>query len=122
MVVLISILYCLFSEQEMLNKGYKEHLPRPTLLHHTVEDFLTIWDAQISHILPLRRYLENVLDYDMRNFYSEECTYIAMTAKTVPHRCESFLAGEGLTGGEYVAHIDNWMQNREELRPSMAQV
>lgn len=45
-------------------------LPRPTAIHHVVEDFLTDWTAPVGHILPLRRFLENCLDTDLRNFYA----------------------------------------------------
>ena len=45
-------------------------LPRPSALHHIVEDFLTDWTAPVGHILPLRRFLENCLDTDLRSFYA----------------------------------------------------
>lgn len=45
-------------------------LPRPTAIHHIVEDFLTDWTAPVGHILPLRRFLENCLDTDLRSFYA----------------------------------------------------
>ena len=45
-------------------------LPRPSALHHVVEDFLTDWTAPVGHILPLRRFLENCLDTDLRSFYA----------------------------------------------------
>lgn len=45
-------------------------LPRPQAIHHIVEDFLTEWDAPISHIQPLRRFLEHCLQTDLRAFYA----------------------------------------------------
>lgn len=54
-------------------------LPRPVAIHHIVEDFLTDWTAPVGHILPLRRFLENCLDTDLRSFYA---------GKQVPKRAE----------------------------------
>ncbi|KAL4240447.1 FAD-dependent oxidoreductase domain-containing protein 2 [Mactra antiquata] len=89
------------SEKEMLYKPKVEHLPKPSKLHHIVEDFLTSWDGPISHILPLRRYLENVLDTDMRSFFAEECMEIALTQSTLPYHCEKYyMNGEGFMGSK----------------------
>ncbi|KAK3091462.1 hypothetical protein FSP39_019980 [Pinctada imbricata] len=43
------------TEKEMNTKPSGVALPRPKLLHHIVEDFLTSWDGPLSHLLPLRR-------------------------------------------------------------------
>lgn len=54
----------------------KWSLPRPEKIHHVVEDFLTDWTAPSAHVLPLRRFLENCLQTDLRAFYSglyKEC-------------------------------------------------
>ncbi|XP_045212137.1 FAD-dependent oxidoreductase domain-containing protein 2-like isoform X2 [Mercenaria mercenaria] len=89
------------SEQQMKYKPTKEHLPRPAALHHIVEDFLTTWDGAISHILPLRRFIENVLDSDRRNFFAEDCMEMALTHTTVPHSCQEFyMNGQGFTGSD----------------------
>lgn len=45
-------------------------LPRPKAIHHMVEDFLAEWDAPISHIQPLRRFLEHCVQTDLRAFYA----------------------------------------------------
>lgn len=45
-------------------------LPRPKAIHHMVEDFLTEWDSPISHIQPLRRFLEHCVQTDLRAFYA----------------------------------------------------
>lgn len=45
-------------------------LPRPNAIHHMIEDFLAEWDAPISHIQPLRRFLEHCLQTDLRAFYA----------------------------------------------------
>ncbi|XP_041364524.1 FAD-dependent oxidoreductase domain-containing protein 2-like [Gigantopelta aegis] len=90
------------TEQMMKTRRRYEILPRPKALHHVVEDFLTNWDAPISHILPLRRFLENVLGFDMRLFFSQSCLQMAMTYSTVPLSCEHhFLNGQGLTATEH---------------------
>lgn len=45
-------------------------LPRPKAIHHMVEDFLTEWGTPISHIQPLRRFLEHCVQTDLRAFYA----------------------------------------------------
>lgn len=62
-------------------------LPRPDRLHHMVEDFLTQWTAPNSHILPLRRFIENVVQSDLRSFFASTCFKIMMTQKTAPINC-----------------------------------
>ena len=82
----------------MDNRLKDELLPRPDRVHHIVEDFLTSWDAPSSHILPLRRFLETVLDHDLRQFHAEDCLEIILTHGELPRMChEDFLAGQGLT-------------------------
>lgn len=86
------------TEFQMQRLMKEEILPRPKLMHHIVEDFLTLWDGPVSHILPLRRFLESALGQDMRNFFSESCLEMALTRVSTPVFCESYLAGQGLTG------------------------
>lgn len=45
-------------------------LPRPKAIHHSIEDFLTEWDAPVSHIQPIRRFLEHCVQTDLRAFYA----------------------------------------------------
>lgn len=58
------------TEQEMRFRPADWPLPRPAAIHHILEDFLTDWTAPVSHILPLRRFLENCLGTDLRSFYA----------------------------------------------------
>ncbi|XP_077980798.1 FAD-dependent oxidoreductase domain-containing protein 2-like isoform X2 [Glandiceps talaboti] len=74
-------------EMRKLSKIF-DTLPRPALMHHIVEDFLTLWTAPNSHILPLRRYLETVTGQDLRSFYREECFALAMTSRELPLSCQ----------------------------------
>ena len=67
------------SEASMLLKDPSEPLPRPARLHHVLEDFLTSWKAQNSHLLPLRRFLDTVLSGDLRHFDAETCLLQALT-------------------------------------------
>lgn len=76
-------------------------LPRPTAIHHIVEDFLTDWTAPIGHILPLRRFLENCLDTDLRSFYAESCFLFALTRQKLPPFCQQgYLRMQGLVSTE----------------------
>lgn len=86
------------SEKHMKAVGRKEHLPRPNMLHHIVEDFLTTWNAPLSHILPLRRFFETIFSTDLRQHYAESCMEMALTHTSLPYHCaESYMRGEGLT-------------------------
>lgn len=54
----VTLTVCLsvyLTEAEMIDSVYPDVLPTPDRLHHIVEDFLTEFDAPISHILPTRR-------------------------------------------------------------------
>ncbi|KAJ8317913.1 hypothetical protein KUTeg_003004 [Tegillarca granosa] len=87
------------TEAQMKSMTRQEILPKPKLMHHIVEDFLTIWDAPVSHILPLRRFIEKVLGHDLRHFFAENCLKMALTHSEVPLSCQQdFMQGHGLTG------------------------
>ncbi|XP_028395270.1 FAD-dependent oxidoreductase domain-containing protein 2-like [Dendronephthya gigantea] len=76
-------------------------LPKPDRIHHIVEDFLTNWMAPSSHIIPLRRFLENVSRKDLRNFFAQSCFKLAMTHSSVPLSCQDqYLKGSGLLGAQ----------------------
>ncbi|XP_042639398.1 eukaryotic translation initiation factor 3 subunit D [Orycteropus afer afer] len=89
------------TEQEVRFRPADWLLPRPTAIHHIVEDFLTDWTAPVGHILPLRRFLENCLDTDLRNFYAESCFLFALTRQKLPPFCQQgYLRMQGLVGTE----------------------
>lgn len=67
--------FLLPTEQEVRFRPAGWPLPRPTAIHHIVEDFLTDWTAPVGHILPLRRFLENCLDTDLRSFYAGNLSF-----------------------------------------------
>ena len=71
----------------MLHHWGKTPLPRPDKIHHVIEDFLTDWTAQLSHIFPLRRFLETILNRDLRHHYAEECLLLAITSTALPLHC-----------------------------------
>ncbi|NWX98934.1 FXRD2 protein, partial [Nothoprocta ornata] len=74
-------------------------LPRPDAIHHIVEDFLTDWTAPNAHVLPLRRFLENCLGTDLRNFFAESCFLFAFTRQKLPPSCQQGYARmQGLVG------------------------
>ncbi|XP_039102096.1 FAD-dependent oxidoreductase domain-containing protein 2 [Hyaena hyaena] len=89
------------TEQEVRFRPANWPLPRPTAIHHIVEDFLTDWTAPVGHILPLRRFLENCLDTDLRSFYAESCFLFALTHQKLPPFCQQgYLRTQGLVGTE----------------------
>ncbi|KAG8436422.1 hypothetical protein GDO86_007501 [Hymenochirus boettgeri] len=87
------------TEQEMKLRPENWPLPRPERLHHVVEDFLTDWTSPNSHVLPLRRFLENCLLTDLRAFYAESCFLFTLTQRKVPIFCQQgYLKNHGLVG------------------------
>ncbi|MPC99401.1 FAD-dependent oxidoreductase domain-containing protein 2 [Portunus trituberculatus] len=75
------------AEAEMMTKWGKTSLPKPARLHHMLEDFLTVWTSQQSHILPLRRFLEYITGMDLRHHYAHTCLAHALTNGRAPHLC-----------------------------------
>ena len=59
-----------FPEEDMKLRPNGWPLPRPKAIHHIVEDFLTEWESPVSHIQPLRRFLEHCVQTDLRTFYA----------------------------------------------------
>eukprot|EP00106_Octopus_bimaculoides_P006681 XP_014774123.1 PREDICTED: FAD-dependent oxidoreductase domain-containing protein 2-like [Octopus bimaculoides] len=94
------------SEKQMLNLRSKELLPTPDDIHHMVEDFLTVWDTPNSHIFPLRRFLENVFNKDLRHFFSSTCAKFLLTLTSLPLFCEQYyMKGQGLTGSDLLLEM-----------------
>uniref|UniRef100_A0A5F9CYM9 FAD-dependent oxidoreductase domain-containing protein 2 n=1 Tax=Oryctolagus cuniculus TaxID=9986 RepID=A0A5F9CYM9_RABIT len=89
------------TEQEVRFRPAQWPLPRPTAIHHIVEDFLTDWTAPVGHVLPLRRFLENCLGTDLRSFYAESCFLFALTRQKLPPFCrQGYLRKQGLASTE----------------------
>ncbi|XP_061557178.1 FAD-dependent oxidoreductase domain-containing protein 2 isoform X1 [Phycodurus eques] len=86
------------TEEEMKNRPHRWPLPRPKAIHHMVEDFLTEWDGPISHIQPLRRFLEHCVNTDLRAFYAESCFRLSLTHRMAPLFCrQGYLKQQGIT-------------------------
>ncbi|XP_017658248.1 FAD-dependent oxidoreductase domain-containing protein 2 isoform X2 [Nannospalax galili] len=89
------------TEQEVRFRAAHWPLPRPAAIHHILEDFLTDWTAPVGHILPLRRFLENCLDTDLRSFYAESCFLFIFTRQKLPPFCQhGYLHMQGLASTE----------------------
>ncbi|MEQ2164350.1 FAD-dependent oxidoreductase domain-containing protein 2, partial [Goodea atripinnis] len=76
------------TEQDMKMRPRGWPLPRPKAIHHMVEDFLTEWDGPLSHIQPLRRFLEHCVQTDLRAFSAETCFHSALTHHKPPLFCQ----------------------------------
>ncbi|XP_069823501.1 FAD-dependent oxidoreductase domain-containing protein 2 [Dendropsophus ebraccatus] len=99
------------SEQQMELRPEGWPLPRPDHIHHVVEDFLTDWTGPNSHILPLRRFLENCLQKDLRTFYADSCFIFSLTHQKLPVYCQQgYLQNQGLKGKDehrdYTNHLE----------------
>ncbi|XP_023813525.1 FAD-dependent oxidoreductase domain-containing protein 2 [Oryzias latipes] len=86
------------TEEEMSMRPHGWPLPRPRAIHHMVEDFLTEWDGPLSHIQPLRHFLEHCVQTDLRAFYAESCFRAALTHRKPPLFCQQgYLNRQGLS-------------------------
>src|SRR6218665_2845079 len=98
----------------MARRSSWENLPRPTAIHHIVEDFLTKWDAPISHIQPFRMFLENILSNDLRYFAGEECLVLSLTHSRIPFLCsKQFLEGQTLLIPETTLHAEQILNQKQ---------
>ncbi|KAF1379123.1 hypothetical protein PFLUV_G00172800 [Perca fluviatilis] len=85
------------TEEEMKLRPSGWALPRPKAIHHMVEDFLAEWDSPLSHIQPLRRFLEHCVQTDLRAFYAESCFRSALTHRKPPLFCQQgYLKRQGV--------------------------
>jgi hypothetical protein len=75
--------------------GTGGYLPRPARVHHVLEDFLTQWTAPVTHVLPLRRFLESCVDADLREFSNEECFVAELTTREGPLGCHGYRSKDG---------------------------
>lgn len=94
------------TEEEMKLRPHGWPLPRPKAIHHMVEDFLTEWDAPMSHIQPLRRFLEHCVQTDLRAFYAESCFRLSLTHRKPPLFCQ-----QGYLKQQGVAHNSQLWQH-----------
>uniref|UniRef100_A0A3B4B3Q5 FAD-dependent oxidoreductase domain containing 2 n=1 Tax=Periophthalmus magnuspinnatus TaxID=409849 RepID=A0A3B4B3Q5_9GOBI len=86
------------TEEEIKLRPHGWPLPRPKVIHHMIEDFLTEWDAPISHVQPLQRFLEHCVQTDLRHFYAESCFRLSLTHRQPPLYCQhGYLKGQGLS-------------------------
>uniref|UniRef100_UPI0037E93EA2 FAD-dependent oxidoreductase domain-containing protein 2 n=1 Tax=Semicossyphus pulcher TaxID=241346 RepID=UPI0037E93EA2 len=76
------------TEEDMKRRPRGWPLPRPKAIHHIVEDFLTEWDVPVSHVQPLRRFLEHCVQTDLRAFYAESCFRFSLTHRKPPLFCQ----------------------------------
>jgi hypothetical protein len=82
---------------ELPTATWKFILPRPDKIHHVVEDFLSVWTASTVHILPLRRFLDDVLNVDMRLYFDIHCFEMSLNFANVPPSCQNYLKGSGVS-------------------------
>ncbi|CAD5120132.1 DgyrCDS8710 [Dimorphilus gyrociliatus] len=68
----------------MLNKRRDAILPLPDKIHYILEDFHTTWTSPTTHILPLRRFLENCTKTDLRHYKSSDCFLSSFVDGTFP--------------------------------------
>lgn len=85
------------TEEDMQRRPHGWTLPRPKAIHHMIEDFLTEFDAPLSHVQPLRRFLEHCTQTDLRAFYAESCFRSSLTHRKAPLFCQQgYLKKQGI--------------------------
>lgn len=77
----------------MLNKKKEEILPNPDRAHYILEDFHTTWTSPTTHVLPLRRFLENCTQSDLRHFKSSNCLLSSFIDGNLPLDCSNYMYG-----------------------------
>ncbi|XP_070703914.1 FAD-dependent oxidoreductase domain-containing protein 2 [Pempheris klunzingeri] len=99
-------------------------LPRPKAIHHMVEDFLTEWDGPVSHVQPLRRFLEHCVQTDLRAFYAESCFRSSLTHRKPPLFCQhGYLKQQGVPHSSQLwqhIHDAGLMPTEQDARTSGA--
>lgn len=84
--------YSIYTAADFEQKARHWTLPRPTRLHHVVEDFLTRWVTYETHVIPLRRFLEDCTATVLIDFTADECMEHSLTGIHVPVDCsENYL-------------------------------
>ncbi|XP_003385457.1 PREDICTED: FAD-dependent oxidoreductase domain-containing protein 2-like [Amphimedon queenslandica] len=65
-------------------------MPKPTSYHHIVEDFLTDWTSRQADIIPVRRFIEDAVQSDLRSFSTDECFELSILYGTenIPLYCK----------------------------------
>ncbi|XP_076458503.1 FAD-dependent oxidoreductase domain-containing protein 2-like [Babylonia areolata] len=102
------------TEEQMKQLGEKEVLPRPSAIHHVVEDFLTLWDTHKVHGTPLRHFLEHILSTDLRQRFGQTCFLEALSHGRPSPACSNhYLQGQGLTATPPMALLSGLQFRRQ---------
>ncbi|CAF0906344.1 unnamed protein product [Didymodactylos carnosus] len=64
-------------------------LPEPDKIHHVLEDLLTLWIVEDTHILPLQAFLEDILNIDLQQHSDLTCvqSLLSKTYDTLTTNC-----------------------------------
>ncbi|KAM3597235.1 uncharacterized protein V6R79_001729 [Siganus canaliculatus] len=88
------------TEEDMRLRPPGWPLPKPRAMHHVIEDFLTEWDGPVSHVQPLRRFLEHCVQTDLRAFYADSCFRLSLAHRQPPPFCQrGYLQRQGVARG-----------------------
>ncbi|CAL9693465.1 unnamed protein product [Knipowitschia caucasica] len=105
--------------EEMKLRPHGRPLPRPKAIHHMIEDFLTEWDAPVSHVQPLQHFLQHCIQMDLRHFYAEACFRMSLTHRQPPLSCQQgYLRGQGLSQN---GHMGQRALNTAVMSPAVVE-
>ncbi|XP_039267135.2 FAD-dependent oxidoreductase domain-containing protein 2-like [Styela clava] len=109
------------SDGMVLSRPKKWIVPVPDRIHHIVEDFTTVFDAPVTHVLGLRRFFETILGKDLRQYYVEQCMVASLVSSTIPESCKIYdMHGRGISAvadlKENLASMEPWLVQRMAVK------
>lgn len=108
------------TDNMVLSRPKKWILPVPDRIHHIVEDFTTVFDAPVTHVLGLRRFFETILGKDLRQYYVEQCMAASLISSTIPESCKLYdMQGNGISPTqqlkENLSKMEPWLVQKMGL-------
>uniref|UniRef100_H2YH82 FAD/NAD(P)-binding domain-containing protein n=1 Tax=Ciona savignyi TaxID=51511 RepID=H2YH82_CIOSA len=78
----------LFTPSDYVKKHRQWILPVPDTLVSLIEEFTTKFDAERTHVLMIRRFIEDSLGVDTRHWFADQCLKISLTTSNIPLGCQ----------------------------------
>ncbi|XP_078483429.1 FAD-dependent oxidoreductase domain-containing protein 2 [Ciona intestinalis] len=77
-----------YNDTAFFSKHRQWVLPVPDRIHHILEEFTTKFDAHKTHTLQTRRFIEESLDVDLRNYFADQCFALSLLSSSLPAGCK----------------------------------
>nr|XP_002127179.2 FAD-dependent oxidoreductase domain-containing protein 2 [Ciona intestinalis] len=79
----------LFTTADHIHKHKQWVLPVPDRIVSLIEEFTTKFDAERSHVLMFRRFIEDSIGVDMRHWFANQCLKLSLTETNIPLGCQT---------------------------------